>query len=113
MAALKLVNLLVRFLLELCLLLALGYWGFKTGQVMIVKIGLGLGLPLVAAVIWGIFLAPASNRRLQEPWLLLVELILFGAAFAALYNTGQRSLTLAFGLIYVINKILIVIWGQS
>ena len=106
------VNLVLRFLLELCILVAIGYWGFKTGAQTITKIGLGIGLPLVVAVIWGIFLAPASDTRLQEPWLLLLELIIFGSAVAALYRTQQRSLALTFGLIYVINKILMYIWRQ-
>ncbi len=112
MEVIKPINLLVRFLLELCLLAALGYWGFQTGQEMVGKVGLGIGLPLVAAVTWGIFLAPASDRRLPEPWLLLLELFLFGAALAALYNTQQHFLALSFGLIYSINKILMVIWRQ-
>ena len=49
----KSVNLALRFLLELCALGALGYWGFKTGSTTSSKIGLGLGVPLVAAVVWG------------------------------------------------------------
>jgi hypothetical protein len=42
-------NLALRFLLELCALGALGYWGFKTGGGLVAKIGLGIGVPLVAA----------------------------------------------------------------
>ena len=110
MQIIKSINLLLRFLLELCLLVAFGYWGFKTGQPMMVKIGLGIGGPLLFAVIWGIFLAPNSSRRLQEPWLLLLELVIFGLALAALYRTGQDSLTWTFGLTYVTNKILMVVW---
>ncbi len=34
-------NLALRFLLELCALGALGYWGFKTGGGLAAKIGLG------------------------------------------------------------------------
>jgi len=51
-------NLALRFLLELCALGALGYWGFKTGGGAIGKITLGVGAPLVAAVVWGTFLSP-------------------------------------------------------
>jgi hypothetical protein len=50
-------NLALRFLLELCALGALGYWGFKTGGGLIAKIGLGIGAPLVAAVVWGTFVS--------------------------------------------------------
>ena len=50
----------LRFLLELCALGALGYWGFKTGGGALAKVGLGLGVPLVAAVVWGTFVAPKA-----------------------------------------------------
>jgi uncharacterized protein DUF2568 len=53
-------NLLLRLLLELFALGALGYWGFKTGNETIAKIGLGVGAPLVAAVVWGAFLSPRA-----------------------------------------------------
>ena len=33
----------LRFLLELCALGALGYWGFMTGGTALAKVGLGLG----------------------------------------------------------------------
>jgi hypothetical protein len=79
---------------------------------MILKIGLGIGLSLLAAVVWATFVAPNSRMQLPEPWLLIVELIIFGLAAVALYVTGHPVLTGAFGLIYVINKILMVVWGQ-
>jgi hypothetical protein len=112
MEIVKSVNLVLRFLLELCILVAIGYWGFKTGAQTIIKIGLGLGLPLLVAVVWGIFLAPASSIRLQEPWRLIAELVIFGLAIIALYSTGQRCLAGTFGGLYVINKILMYIWRQ-
>ena len=59
-------NLLLRFLLELCALGVLGYWGFKTGSVMSTKVVLGVGAALVAAVVWGTFLSPRAP--IQLPW---------------------------------------------
>lgn len=112
MGIIKSFNLLLRFLLELCILLALGYWGFQTGQPMLVKMGLGIGAPLLFAVVWGIFLAPASSMRLHEPWLLTVELLIFGLAIAAVYSTGQHAWGLAFGLLYLLNKLLLTVWRQ-
>ncbi|MCG3209486.1 MAG: hypothetical protein FOGNACKC_03113 [Anaerolineae bacterium] len=112
MEIVKSVNLALRFLLELCILAASGYWGFKTGTQTIVKIGLTIGLPLLVAVVWGILLAPASSRRLQEPWLFIAELAIFGLAIGALYRTEHYYLAGIFGLIYVINKILMIIWRQ-
>lgn len=50
MSAVIAVNLGVRFLLELCELAALGYWGFQAGGGALVRIGLGIGAPVLAAV---------------------------------------------------------------
>jgi Protein of unknown function (DUF2568) len=105
-------NLALRFLLELCALGALGYWGFKTGNGAIAKIGLGIGAPLVAAVVWGTFVSPQAP--VQLPWLvvLVLQVLVFGSAAAALVATGHRTLALVFGVIVVINTILLYAWGQ-
>src|SRR5262245_19782947 len=107
MALIKAANLAVRFLLELCVLAAVGYWGFQTGQGLILKLILGLGAPLLVAVFWGIFLAPASSRRVAEPWRFLLEVVVFGLAVAALATTGHATLAWALGLTFLINRILI------
>ncbi|MBI3175286.1 MAG: YrdB family protein [Chloroflexi bacterium] len=108
----KMINLLVRFLLELCILAIFGYWGFQTGSNTFMKFLLGLGAPILFAMVWGTFLAPKSSMRLNEPWLFLLELVLFGLTCWALYSTGKVDLTVAFGGIYILNKILMVIWRQ-
>jgi hypothetical protein len=50
--------------------------------------------------------------RLSEPWLFLLELVLFALTIWALYSTGEANLTATFGVIYVLNKILMIIWRQ-
>jgi hypothetical protein len=112
MEAIKLINLGLRFLLELCILGIFGYWGFKTGSSAFAKFLLGLGSPILFAVVWGTFLAPKSSMRLGEPWLYLLELVLFALAIWALYSTGKVNLTVTFGVIYLLNKILMIIWRQ-
>lgn len=112
MEILKSLNLGLRFLLELCLLVIFGYWGFKTGSNAFLKFLFGLGAPVLFAVTWGTLLAPKSTMRLHEPWLSLLELALFALAGWALYSTGKVNLTAAFVGIYILNKILMVIWRQ-
>src|SRR5260370_5082612 len=51
LTVIKNANLALSFFLELCVLVALGYWGFQTGQGTIAKIGLGIGAPVVAVVV--------------------------------------------------------------
>ena len=84
MPVLKALNLLVRFLLELCMLGAVGYWGFRTGSSWAMKIILGIGLPLLIAVIWGMFVSPKATYPSNGLTRLSVELILFGSGALAL-----------------------------
>jgi hypothetical protein len=96
MIVLKYANLALAFLLELCALAALGYWGFVTGGGLPAKIGLGVGVPLLAAVLWGVFESPAF----------------FGCAAAALYAAHHARLALVFALVVILNQVLVYIWGQ-
>lgn len=112
MEAFKLLNLGIRFLLELCILIIFGYWGFKSGNSTLMKFLLGIGSPILFAVVWGTFLAPKSSMRLGEPWLFLLEVVLFALAIWALYRTGKVNLTITFSVIYLLNKILMIIWRQ-
>ena len=105
-------NLLLRFLLELSALGALGYWGFHTTDGVIAKLGLGLGAPLVAAAVWGVFVSPKAAVPLSTPLWLLVQAGVFGAAMAALLASGRPSLAWALGLAVVINGVLMYVWGQ-
>ncbi len=112
MEILKTINLALAFLLELCMLAALGYWGFTLDQGLAVRVGTGLGVPILAAVIWGVWVAPRASNRLPGPLHLIVELIIFSLAIAALYAAGRPRLALAFGLVYVLNVVLRYVWGQ-
>lgn len=112
MSILKGANLVLRFLLELCALAALCYWGFKTGTGPISKAVLGIGVPLAAAVLWGTFVAPAAPVSVPGALRLLLELAVFGGAAAALYSTERPGLAWALGLAYVINRVLIFVWDQ-
>ena len=46
---------------KLCALAALAYWGFHSGRGWLTKLGLGLGAPLLAALVWGTFVAPKAS----------------------------------------------------
>jgi hypothetical protein len=109
---LKSINLATRFLLELCILLSVGYWGFTTRSSLLQKFGLGLGAPLIIAIGWGVFLAPKSALRLPEPGLFIASSVIFGVAIAALYQAGRRYLAGAFLIVCVINTLLLYIWRQ-
>jgi hypothetical protein len=83
------VNLTVAFLLELCALAALG-----------------IGAPLLAAVLWGLFAAPHApvSIPLGSGG---VQLLVFGSAAAALYATGRHPLALTFAVLVIANVVLV------
>jgi Protein of unknown function (DUF2568) len=102
----------LRFLLELCALGALGYWGFKTGGWVLAKVGLGLGAPLVAAVVWGTIAAPKALVKVPGALRLLAEVAVFASATAALHVAGNTRLASALVLIYVLHRVLIIVLWQ-
>ena len=112
MDALKSINVAVRFLLEICVLISVGTWGFKTGSGWFIKILLGIGLPLLIAIIWGMFGAPKAAYHLAGLPLLVLEVLVFGSGVVALIATKNYSLVWGFAVIVIINKVLMVIWGQ-
>jgi hypothetical protein len=102
-------NLAFRFLLEIAALVAIGYWGFSqhTG---ILRFIIGIGGPLLAAVLWGTFAVPDDPSRsgkapVPVPGVLrlLLELSLFGFAAWALYDAGSQLLSLILAGITIVH----------
>ena len=112
LAVMKNANLALRFLLELCVLAALVYWGFEVGQTTIVKIVLGIGAPVIASVVWALLGAPRARWHLKGVWRLLLEVVFFGLPAVALFVAGQYILGIAFALVFILNTILIYAWSQ-
>lgn len=107
------VNLAVRFLLEMAALIAIGYWGWQQSNSLLLKIGLAVGLPLIAAILWGTFnVANDPSRSGKAPipipgWLRLgLELALFAIATWALFAAGATVLGWIVGVVTVIHYLL-------
>jgi hypothetical protein len=110
MNALKFLNLLVRFLIELCMLAAVGYWGFKTQSGWVTKSLFGIGLPVLIATLWGLFIAPKAAYPLRGASYLTLELVLLFSGTAALFASGKPTLGWAYTLTVIVNRILIFVW---
>ena len=108
--AVKALNMAVAFILELAMLAAFAWWGFHTGDSTIVRILLGIGVPVLVAVIWGIFMAPNSSRRFKGAAYLLLKIVLFGLAVAALVAVGQMILGIILGVVFLVNTVLLYVW---
>lgn len=59
-----------------------------------------------------IWVAPKSTSRLDDPFRLGIEVIVFTGATLGLLSTGRRFLGLLFGMIAVGNLIAMAILGQ-
>lgn len=112
MNALKSINLAVRFLLELCMLAAVGYWGFITHPSWAAKILFGVGLPLLIAVLWGYFMAPRSSHGLSGIPFTIMDFILLGSGAVALYASGQVNLAWIYAVVLVASEVLRLVWNQ-
>jgi hypothetical protein len=110
LTVLKSINLALAFFVELAMLAAFVYWGFQTGENTAMKILLGIGIPLLVATVWGIFMAPKSSRRLQGTSFLTVKVVLFGLAVLALIAAQQPVWGIVLAVLFIINTILLTIW---
>lgn len=83
---LGLANSILGFALEVAMLSAFVFWGFKLVPPW--NMVLGIGIPAVTVVLWGVFMAPRSERRLGESAVRWVSLGAFLAGSAALLAAG-------------------------
>jgi hypothetical protein len=110
LTALISINLALAFILELAMLASFAYWGFLTGESTVVKILLGIGIPLLVTVFWGNFMAPKSSRRLQGVVYLVVKVVLFSLAVKALIAAGLPDAGIALAVLFFFNTILLYVW---
>ena len=96
------VNLGLRFLLELALLGAVGYWGFGEFDGVVPWVA-GLGAPLLVAVIWGTFMSPKAARPVHDPPRLVLELILVGGGVAALAAAGRSTVAIVLAALVALH----------
>ncbi|MFI6155304.1 YrdB family protein [Kitasatospora sp. NPDC051170] len=92
------------FGLELAMLVALGYWGFRTGSTLATRLLLGLGAPAAAATVWGLFLA-AGGPRFRQPLAveIVLKLLVLGTAALALHAAGRTTLAWVYAGLVVVS----------
>jgi hypothetical protein len=102
----RIANLGLRFLLELGALVALAYGGWRTaGPELWQRLLLAVLFPVAAALIWGRWVAPRSDRKLADPARLLPEWVVFGGATAVLVVTGHSYLGVALAVLAAGNRL--------
>jgi hypothetical protein len=74
--------------------------------------GLGIGTPLLFAIIWAVFGSPAAPFPVKGFPRILLEIIIFGCATIALYSSGKVTLAFVYAITVIVNRILIALWDQ-
>ena len=106
------INLAVRFTFEIAGLVALGWWGWNQGE-GILRFMLALGIPFLAAVLWGTFAVPddpsrSGEARVPVPGIvrLMLELAFFILATLSLFATGLTTLGWIYGIAVLIHYVI-------
>lgn len=90
----------LHFILELCGIAGLAVWGFRTGDSGLARATLGIGIPFIAATLWGVFRVPndPGPAVVTIPgWLrLIIELSVLFSSVWALAAIRQNGLAIAF-----------------
>lgn len=105
-------NLILKFLLELCALAAFAYAASHVGHGLAVATAAAIAAPLLAAVAWGRYAAPTARRRLAMPWRAGFELAVFILAAAALAAVHQAGLAIAFIAVVALNALALTLAHQ-
>ena len=93
------------FAAEIAALVALGHWGFVVGGSAAVRVLLGVGAPVLAAVLWALFAAPRAP--VDVPALAIaVKLLVFGSAVLALVATGHPRLAVVLAAVALLSALL-------
>src|SRR5689334_23738720 len=96
-AAIPMVHLAIRFLLELVCLGSLGWWGWRQGSSTATGLLWSLACMVPAAAVWGVFRTPGEPAGgkpvIAVPgWIrLVIELAFFALASAALWSAWSRA----------------------
>ena len=102
----KALNLALRFACELAALVAVAWCGWRINPV------LGVVFPLAVAAVWWMWIAPKARRRLPDPARFALELVVFGAATAALVSVGQTLVAVVFAAAAVGTAALVRVWPE-
>ncbi|GAA1565029.1 hypothetical protein GCM10009789_18240 [Kribbella sancticallisti] len=99
-------NLGLAFLLELAGLAIFAWWGWRTGNSTAISLLLAIGLPVLAATIWGLFAAPTANYG-SPAVTATVKLTFLALAALALWSLDHRLLAATFVLVVAANVVVI------
>ncbi len=102
--------LMLRVVLEVGVVVALGWWGFHTGDSAVAKVLLGIGAPVAGFGFWGA--VDFHQARHAESLRLAQELAVSGLAAVAWYAAGQHALGIALAALSIGYHALVYASGE-
>lgn len=112
MNEMKMLNLGLAFILELCMFASFGFWASSLEASVIFKMSVGVIATIIAIVLWAVFCAPNSETRLAQPKRYIFQLVIFTAAALLLYNAGRTLTAAALVGAWVISSTASLVWKQ-
>lgn len=91
---------LLAFVCELFALATLALWGF-TAWALPWNIVFGIGAPVVAILVWALFVSPRAVVAVHPFVRALVELLVYASATIAWWSMGNAAIGIAFGIVAV------------
>ncbi|WP_367948545.1 YrdB family protein [Rathayibacter sp. VKM Ac-2857] len=95
----------LRLVLELFAFVSLGLWGFLSFDLPW-SIVFGVGAPVLAILLWALFLSPRAVLAIDVYGRSLIELLIMGAAALAWLDLGQPIVAIVFGVVAVVSGVI-------
>lgn len=99
-------NDILRFFLELFAFVSLGIWGFLAFPLPWPGVLIGIGAPLLAILVWALFVSPKAVFRIDVFGKALVEIAVFSAAAIGWWMLGQPIVAIVFAVVAAVSGIL-------
>jgi len=112
MSNLKWFNLALRIIMELGIVIAFGYWGYKTGKGIGMKTLLCIGAPMLGFGFWGLVDFRRAGK-ISEILRLIQELTISGVAVVSLYVVGAKGMGVTLGLISIFHHAGVYLAGET
>lgn len=104
------VNLGIRFLVELAGVVALAAWGLHASSEPLVAALLGAGAAAALVVTWALIVAPNARNRIPQSSRNLIGTGLLLVAASALSVAGQPALAIVFAAVVAVNQGLLIVF---
>ena len=99
-------NDILRFLLEIFAVVTLGIWGFLAWPLPWPGALIGIGAPLLAILLWGLFRSPKAVFRIDPFGKAVVEILVMGSAALAWWQLGQPIVAAVFAIVATISGVI-------